>query len=302
MNVKQLVLTGAMMTAMGLTPVASAVTALSVAMDFKGYVTMVVAGTGIAFQNGSFVNEPRFNGWRSPIEGRMVMNVTESGLVGGATFEPFPFYDVQASGRDVTFVPADSLFGTPIPSNTLLVGNMAFDWGETKGIPVSIVLDMGNLSTALMSASVGDVITGALRAATDNTVITLQDGTMTTMPIGPVVVATTTWDTTDVDTDGDGQPGPITMSTNPSGTVPLLVDTVLDRTNGDIGIGGSPIKTSFFQGFSPNFDITEVTVTCVSALVSCETSGISVPSLPLSPQPLEPVQDGLGGLLKKFGL
>ena len=302
MNSKQLVLTGAMMTAMGLASGASALTALSVAMDFEGYVTMVDAGTGIMVPNPSFSDEPRFSGWRTPIKGRMLMNVTESGLVGGAAFEPFLFFGVQSSGRDVTFVPADSLFGTPIPSSTLLVGNMAFDWGSIIGVPVSIVLDMGNLSTALMDASVGDVITGALRSATDNTVITLQDGTMTTMPIGPVVVATTTWDTTDIDTDGDGQPGPVTMSSNPSGTVPLLVDTVVDLTNGDVGIGGSPIKTSFFQGFSPNFDITEVTVTCVSALGSCETSGIPVPPLPLSPQPLEPVQDGLGGLFKKFGL
>lgn len=278
-----------------------AVTALSVGMDFKGYVTMLDSN-GFSFRNSAYLNEPTYMGHRTPIEGHMVLDISEGGVVGGATFKPFPFVFSQASGRDITFVPADSLYGTPVPSNTLLVGNMLFDYGTLTGIPVSIVLDMGNLSTALMNAQVGDVITGVMRAASDNTKFIMPDGTRQEFPIGPVVVATTTWDTTDVDTDGDGQPGPLVAETNPSGTIPLLVDTRLDRSNGDIGIGGSPIKTMAFIGFSPNFDITEITVTCMNLLSSCSAPGITVPPLPLSPQPLEPVQDDLGGLIKKLGL
>ena len=301
MNAKHLVVAGAMTMALGIASGASALTTLSVGMDFTGYVTML-APTGEGVTNTSFADEPRFMGHRSPISGRMVLDFTETGMIGRATFEPFLFIGSLARGRDITFVPVDSLFGTPVPSNTLLVGNMSFDYGTNEGIPVSIVLDMGNLSTALMGASVGDVITGALRAASDNTVFYMEDDSGRTMPIGPVVVATTTWDTTDVDTDNDGRPGPVMRHTNPSGTIPLLVDTRTDVTNGDVGIGGSPIRAVAFRGFNPNFDITEVTVTCVSALGSCETSGIPVPPLPLSPQPLEPLQDELGGLLKKFGL
>lgn len=292
MKAKRLALAGLMATTLGSTVEVSAATALSVAMDFKGYVTMLDS-TGKGFRNTSYYYEERFGGWRTPINGTMVMDITETGMIGRASFKPFMFAGLAASGRDITFVPEDTLFGTPIPTNTLLVGNMLFDYGPTLGIPVSIVLDMGNLSTALMSASVGDVITGALRSASDNTLFAKQS-----MPIGPVVVATTTWDTTDVDTDGDGQPGPLAMNVNPSGTIPLLVDTVLDSTNGDVGIGGSRMKVGPFPGFSPNFDITEVTITCVNALSSCSTGGIPVPAIPLDPAPLQPVQDTLGDLFK----
>ncbi len=183
-----------------------------------------------------------------------------------------------------------------VPTNTLLLGNMLFDWSSNVGIPVSIVLDMGNLTTALMNSTPGDVIRGMMTAPTDNTVITQSDGTTTTMPIGPAVVVTTTWDTTDVDTDGDGQPGPLGLGDNPSGTVPLRVDTAPDVTNGDVGIGGSPMRTAPFKGFNANFDIVEITVTCVSLTDECEQS---VPvSVPLSPQPIGPLKEFLSGFLK----
>lgn len=298
MKMKQLALAGMVAASVGHMPEVSALTAMTVAMDFKGYVTMLDP-TGGFVQNTSFLSEPKYQGRRTPIAGRMVMDITETGLVGSATFEPFLFFGIQASGRDVSFVPEDNLFGTPLPSNTLLVGNMLFDFGPTTGIPVSIVLDMGNLSTALMSSSVGDVITGLMTAASDNTTYTNPDGTKGTAPLGPVVVATTTWDTTDADTDGDGQPGPVVMNTNPSGTVPLLVDTVVDMTNGDVGIGGSPMRAGPFTGFNANFDITEITVTCVGLLGNC---ALPAPPLPLSAEPVEPVRNLLGGLVKKLGL
>lgn len=301
-----LTLAALMAAALGVTADVLAVTPASVGMDFKGYVTMLSAEDGVALRNPS-AGGAGYQGYRTPISGHMVMDFTETGMIGRATFTPFKFFGITSSGRDITFVPSDNLFGTPVPSSTLLVGNMLFDFGtNVTGIPVSIVLDIGNLSTALMNSRVGDVISGMMRAASDNTVFETEDAegniVPMTMPIGPVVVATTTWDTTDVDTDHDGQPGPIMFGSNPSGTVPLLVDTTLDMTNGDIGIGGSPIKIGPFAGFSPNFDIKEVTVTCVSALVSCSSSGVAVPEMPLSPKPLEPVQDSLTSLVKSVGL
>lgn len=301
MIAKRLLVAGAMVSTLGIGGEASAVTAMSFAMDFKGYITMLNGRDGGVFRNSSFADEPRFMGYRTPINGHMVMDVDEAGLRGTATFEPFLFIGSIASGRDVTFVPAATLLN--IPTNTLLVGNMSFDFGDFfQGIPVSIVLDMGNLTTALMSASVGDVITGTMRAASDNTVFNLPDGTQRTLPLGPVVVATTTWNTTDVDTDGDGQPGPLTNNSNPSGTIPLLVDTAIDQTNGDIGIGGSPIRAVAFVGFSPNFDITEITVTCVMLAGSCSETGVPVPEVPLSAEPLDPILKTGGALLKKLGL
>jgi len=298
MTAKPLAIAGVLAGCLSASAPASAFTAMTVAMDFKGYVTMLDSA-GNAFRNTSQPRDSEYRGYRTPVSGRMFLDITETGMVGTATIVPFTFAGTQASARDITFIPEDSLYGTPIPSNTLLVGNLLFDFGTTKGIPVSIVLDMGNLSTALMSASVGDVITGVLRGASDNTVMYYdQNGEPVTMPMGPVVVATTTWNTTDVDTDGDGQPGPVSFETNPSGTVPLQVDTVLDMTNGDIGLGGSPMRTLPFRGFSPNFDFTEVTVTCVGLLGAC----VDVPALPLSAEPLEPLQGFLGGLTRKLGL
>ncbi len=281
---------------------ALAQTAFSVGMDFKGYVTMLDR-LGYAFKNSS---EPRFapfQGYRTPVSGHMVMNFTETGMSGTATIVPFKFAGQTADARDIQFVPPDTLFGTPVPSDTLLLGNLLFDYGPTLGIPVSIVLDMGNLSTALMSASVGDVITGMMRGASENTVMYYdQNGEPVTLPMGPVVVATTTWNTSDVDTDGDGQPGPISYGVNPSGTVPLLVDTALDESNGDVGLGGSPMRTLPFPDFNPNFDFTEVTVTCMGVLGSCDTSGLEVPAMPLSPAPLAPLQEDAGAAVKGLGL
>lgn len=306
MKAKRLALAGLVSGIVAMSAQAPAATAMSVGMDFKGYVTMLNAADGVGFRNPS-AGGAGYLGYRTPISGHMVMDITETGMVGTATFVPFKFSGVMSSGRDITFVPSDNLFGLPIPSSTLLVGNMLFDFGtNVTGIPVSIVLDMGNLSTALMNSKVGDVIGGTMRAASDDTVFETEDAegniVPRTLPLGPVVVATTTWDTTDVDTDHDGQPGPIMFNTNPSGTIPLLVDTTLDMTNGDIGVGGSPMKIGPFAGFSPNFDITEVTVTCVSALGSCSSSGVAVPAVPLAPKPLEPVQDSVSGLVKSLSL
>lgn len=261
--------------------------ATSFAMNFNGYVTML-GPDGTPLFNSSFNKETRFHGARTPISGTMVMDIGLNGLRGTATFAPFLFFGSVASGQDISFVPAATIAN--IPTNTLLLGNMLFNWNGNNGIPVSIVLDMGNLTTALMQSSPGSVIGALLTPASDNT---LFNGEL--MPIGPCVVATTTWNTTDVDTDHDGTPGPVLLGTNPSGTLPLLVDTVTDATNGDIGLGGSPMKAGPFKDYNANMDITDVTVTCVDAVgSSCAT----VPPITLSPQPLAPLQKSLTGLLQ----
>lgn len=297
-----LTLAGLMAAALGVTADVSAITPMSVGMDFKGYVTMLDP-TGAPLRNSSEPRNAPFKGYRTPVSGHMIMDITETGMVGTATIVPFLFFGTPASARSINFVPQDTLFGTPVPSDTLLLGNLLFDFGANQGIPVSIVLDMGNLSTALMNAKVGDVIGGMMRAASDNTVMYYDaDGNPVTLPMGPVVVATTTWNTTDVDTDGDGQPGPIGFESNPSGTIPLLVDTAIDMTNGDVGIGGSPMRTAPFPEYNPNFDFTELTVTCVNLLASCSTAGVDVPAVPLNPAPLDPLLKGGSELFNTLGL
>ena len=68
-------------------------------------------------------------------------------------------------------------------------------------------------------------------------------------------MVTTTWNTTDIDPEGDG----LQLGDNPSGQLPLIADTVVDSTNGDVGIGGNPLQ-QVFPGFNPNFDITSLTI------------------------------------------
>ncbi len=296
MKLKKLV--AAHVAAFGILAVAPA-NAISFGIDFKGFVTMV-APTGELFQNTSAATNA-FQGYRSEISGHMILDIGLTGASGTATFDPFLFSGILASGRDINFKPVNTLLGA-IPLDTYLLGNMLFDYGFTMGIPVSIVLDLGNLTTALMGSSLGDVIGGIMIAPTENTVVTLEDTSTTTFPMGPVVVATSTLNTTDADTNMDGVPGPITNGTNPSGVPPLKVDTAVDMTNGDIGLGGSPIRVLTFRGFSPNFDFKEITVTCINLIASCADGGVPVPPLPLNPDPLAPLLGGVSSTLKGLGL
>jgi hypothetical protein len=253
-------------------------------MDFNAWVTLIAPNGGPVL-NFSNADEPNFNGYRQPVSGSMVFNLTTEGLVGAASFEPFDFFGTPAGGRDITFVPAHTALGL-IPLDTLLVGNMLFDWNNNNGIPVSLVLDIGNLTTALQNTFKGEVLKGTLTAESDNTL----GFNGKSLSMGPVLVATTAWNTTDVDTDNDGNPGPLNFDDNPSGTTPLLYDDAVDITNGDIGIAGSPMKAGPFTGFNAAFDVTEATVTKVGGLVAeCDSGGLSVPQLPLSAQPLQPL-------------
>lgn len=306
-------LLAAMMTCSGLSQAGlldSAPPLMSVGMRFEGVVTMLT-GNGQPIRNGANTGEPRFKGWRTPVTGSMVLNIGLNGSVvsGIASFDPFRFVlgflDAEASGRDITFVPPHTTI-LGIPTDTLLLGNMLFDYGAFEtGIPVSLVLDVGTISTSLLSAVPGSLITGIpglMTAASEDTTFPAAGGTRITRPIGPVLVSTTRFDTTDVDTDSDGNPGPLDFEVNPSGTTPLLTDTTPNAFNvsGTPGVGGSPIQVGAFFGINPNFDFTQVTVTCVNLIGACQLgdpgflgSDLIPPPIPLSAQPLS----GLLGLL-----
>lgn len=294
---KKIILYAAML--LGSASVPSAASAINFGVEFKAYLTMLTSN-GEIVRNLAFHDEPEFGGWRTPIKGEMVLDINTNGQVvaGAATFEPFEFSPVTglsniASGRDITILPAHTKYG--IPTDTLMIANMLFDWGFERGVPVSVVVDVGNLSTSLMSGSLGGILEGLLTAESENTLVNdPQTGGQVMKPMGPVLVATTAWNTTDVDTDNDGQPGPIVRETNPSGTVPLIEDMVVDVTNGDVGIGGSPIRVSSFTAFNPNLDIYEMRITCIALVGTCEKSGLQLPGFTLSAQPLEPVFGLLG--------
>jgi hypothetical protein len=124
---------------------------------------------------------------------------------------------------------------------SLLLGNMLLDWNGTYYIPISVVWDASGFFSELGTGlAVGQVLAGGATPASEN-----GDGAFP----GGAVVATTTWNTTTI---GGG-----TIGTNPSGTLPLIADTV----------GGSTMTSGPFAGANFNFDIRELTI------ASCADTG-----------------------------
>lgn len=155
------------------------------------------------------------------------------------------------------------------PGN-LILGNMGFNWNANNGVPVSIVLDAQGFFGALAGGlSVSQTITGGATPASN---ATQQSGT--TYPIGPGPMVTTTWNTTKIGTPS--------LGTNPSGTLPLITDTVVDTTNGDIGIGGSPMTAGPFKGFNANFDILSMHIeSCAPNICSCAVNNCPPATVPI---------------------
>jgi hypothetical protein len=170
--------------------------------------------------------------------------------VSGTGYGNISLFSFLGSGEMVN-VSLDSLaigdgMGGP---GSLMLGNLSFNWNDNTEFPVSIVWDASGLQTAVAGGvTVGQSITGGALAASDNT----GSGATT---LGPGLMTTTVWNTTNIGTP--------TLGTVPSGTLPLITDTVVDATNGDIGIGGSPMPAGPFGYYNANIDILSATVTSV---------------------------------------
>jgi hypothetical protein len=177
--------------------------------------------------------------------------------VGSATIVPFSF--AGSGDMVINSLSLQSIgdgFGSP---GSLVLGNMGFNWNGNNGIPASFVWDASGLLSAINGGlSVGQTITGGALPASDNT-DTAPGAGGTTFPIGPALLASTAWNTTNVGT-------PYVGMTGPSGTLPLVTDTVTDTTNGDIGIGGSPMQTPPLSGFNITIDILSAQVTSIEAV------------------------------------
>lgn len=253
-SVKKTVLTAAIAAALGVSALPQSALATQYTFTFAGsdknVFTMVNASGGFV-SNTDPLAQPVWSGNRTPITGTITYDTATS--TGSMTITPFSFFGSgAASATTISLQAVGNGFGGAGP---LVLGNMSFFWNANNGIPVSIVWDATGLLAAINGGSLapGDIVsTGGVAPATDNT---LSGGI--TFPIGPAVMATTTWNTTSIGT-------PV-LGTNPSGTLPLVTDTVVDSTNGDIGVGGSPMPTAPFQGFNANFDFTKLRVSCVDA-------------------------------------
>lgn len=188
---------------------------------------------------------------------------------GSATMAPFSFFgsgDMHIYSLSLKGI-GDGMGGP----GSLVLGNMVYDWNGGNGIPVNIVWDASGFLGALggglaISQTVSGV--GALPAS-DNTETDFNGVPGgTTYPIGPALLATTTWETTTIG---------FVNGTNPSGTLPLIADTVVDVTNGDIGVGGSRQKGGDFPAFSLNIDFLSMHVTSCTPDV-CTPAAVPVPA------------------------
>jgi hypothetical protein len=118
---------------------------------------------------------------------------------------------------------------------TLMLGNMGMDWNGTNGIPISMVYDAAGFLGALSAGlAISQTVSVGAAPASDN-----GDGAF---PNG-AILATTTWNTTSI--------AGATFGSNPSGTLPLIADT----------IGGDPMIAGPFLGQSFNFDVRSLHVT-----------------------------------------
>jgi hypothetical protein len=269
MNLRKTLISSAVVTSFGAGSLAmsSAASAEVIQLSWTGAFTLLDA-TGGPFNNSSLtVVDDGWYGWRTAISGTLTMD-TSTGA-GSATMNPF---SLGANGNLVaTSISLQAIgdgMGNP---GTLMLGNMSFNWAGNNGIPMSIVWDAYGLISTLSSGTCGPVcaITGGVAPASNNTVFGTGRFTYTS-PLGNAPMATTTWNTTDI--------GIVTLGTNPSGTLPLIADTVAN-TKCDItvapfnctGIGSSPMKAGPFNSWNMNFDI-----------LSMQTF-IVIPSVPLPP-------------------
>jgi hypothetical protein len=218
---------------------AMAAPASAAVLDFSytGLFTMLDPGAKpLTNTSYPYYGDPTWGyGKRTQISGTMQFD-TNTGA-GSGTVVPFDFFNggpAVASGIVFQSIGAG-----------LMIGNLNFDWGvDGNGDPnptitVQIVLD-GNGLFAELPTMIGNGFSGTADAASCGVsgacATPASDGIAKgKLPIGPVPVATSTWNT-------DG--------------------SVLTT---DDGIGGSPMDNGPFVGYNANFDMTSVTMTGCSA-------------------------------------
>lgn len=213
-------------------------------MQYAGWFTMLnPAGTDVIVNGDASGND--MYGRRTAVNGTMTFDTVTG--AGSGSMAPFSFFGSGGASRA-------SAISFQSVGNGLLLGNMTFIW-KFPDTPVSIVLDASGFFGAVAGGlTTSDTVSGVgSLAATDDFLFNFGKFSYT-LPIGPVPMATTTFNTTDI--------GTVIFSTNPSGTLPLTDDS----------IGGSPIKAGPFPSFNANFDITTIHVN------SIDTGQVPVPA------------------------
>jgi hypothetical protein len=197
------------------------------------------AGNPLTNTSYPYYGDPTWGyGVRTQISGTFTFdNASNSGSLAIA---PFEFFNGgPAVAENIGFINAGT---DPNNGHRLILANMLFNWGGNNGIPVSLVWDIDGLSSAINAGiSVGDTISGGTLPGSDG----IRKGAF---PLGPAPVASTTWDTTPICTVVTANE---CLGTNPSGSLPLIGDTV----------SGVPMYDGPFVGFSANFDMVKMKLT-----------------------------------------
>lgn len=239
----------AMVAALG---VSAPLSANTLKFSFDGLMTMLdPAGNPLVNTSTPYYDDPTWGyGRRTQIQGTLTFDLLT--MTGTGTVVPFSFFNQTqaplATARDVYGEVLNiGLLGEP----SLVLFNLLFDWNGNYGIPVSLVLDAQGLFNNIIPGMLpGQTIdqsscsNGQLINLTPCAIPASDGISKGKYPIGPVPIATTSWDTTTIPGSG--------LESNPSGTTPLIEDPN--------GIGGSPMITGPFPGFSANFDITSLTL------------------------------------------
>jgi hypothetical protein len=199
------------------------------------------------------------HGWygnRTPVSGTLSFDTSTGAGVG--TINSWMFFgDVPGSGPGTTVAsyPQGITFQT-IDTLGTIVGSLLFSWNGL-GHSVSIVLDGSGLFSSLSTLIAGGPTTslsgvGAL-SATEGTDYNPK-AAVTTYPLGPVPIATTTLNT------GAGCDA-LTLATQVNAyTIVTNFANVSTCTTGmtDDGIGGDPMTSTAISGYNQIYDITSI--------------------------------------------
>ncbi|NOX07991.1 MAG: hypothetical protein GXP22_00630 [Gammaproteobacteria bacterium] len=257
---------------------------------YTGMLSML-SPTGEFFVNTDVIGNAT-NGNRTDISGTLSFDTISGG--GNFTITPFNF-----AGDSIPFSSPGAMIqsiggGWGNPGSLMLV-NLLFDWGGSTGVPVSMLWDASGFYDAINIGMVpGDQISGgqlitnsgttytsiaSVLPASDNTVAPASGNPLVGVtpagpyPIGLTPLAMTTYDTETIAGAGFGS--------LPSGGLTVvggfLYDTVVDATNGDIGIGGSPMINGPFAGWNLNLDIGDAN-TMILQSIEPSPSAVPVPA------------------------
>ena len=223
--------------------------------NYTGFFTMLDSA-GPVLSNSS-ITAKGANTFQTPISGTMQFDSLSG--AGTGTLVPFDFFNgalpAEAVGIKMQAV-GDGLGG----GGTLVMGNMLFNWNGNNGIPVSIVLDAAGFFAGELTAGGANSATPA-SDGTYNAGIPVNGGYL---GLGPVPIATTEWNTTNINGCVEGA----CLNNDSSGGMLAQVDTTPNGNKflqddgfpaADQGIGGSPFQDGPFPLMNPNFDVVTMT-------------------------------------------